>query len=218
MQLYSQIPEEWRPYCQCSPLTWALIEQGITSSEVATDVYPAAPLRFNALKLTKPSEVKVVILGQDPYPTPGDAHGLAFSSLSPKVPKSLQNIFKELAQDCGVARSSADLTDWALQGVLLLNSYLTVEKGTPGSHAKIGWGDVTDGIIRELSQRQKHVVFMLWGASAKSKKSLIDPEKHLILESVHPSPLSARSGFFGNRHFSKANTYLLDKGRVPVVW
>ncbi len=218
MSLHQQVPLPWQSYCECSPLTWDLIEQGIMASEQVTEVFPAASLRFNALSHVKPEEVKVVILGQDPYPTPGDAHGLSFSSQGTRTPKSLQNIFKELEADCGILRKNADLTSWARQGVLLLNTYLTVEKKNPGSHAKIGWEEVTDSLISQLSQRHSHIVFLLWGAASRKKKTLIDTTKHLILESAHPSPLSAHAGFFGNHHFSKTNAYLEEKGRGVITW
>lgn len=182
-------------------------------------IYPPGPLIFNAFKLTPFDQVKVVILGQDPYHGPGQAHGLSFSVQDGvALPPSLQNIYKEVTADTG-AQSPAcgNLERWASQGVFLLNSVLTVRAGAPTSHSGIGWQTFTDAVIKAISGRKEHVVFMLWGNYARSKKPLIDTTRHLVLEAAHPSPL-ARGAFFGCRHFSKANNYLLSTGQSPIVW
>ena len=174
---------------------------------------------FNALRFTDYDQVKVVILGQDPYHGVGEAHGLSFSVHDDvKRPPSLNNIFKELYNDLGVVREKNDLTDWACQGVLLLNSVLTVVKDTPLSHKGKGWEVFTDNIIRYLNDREEPIVFILWGSYARSKKELITNKKHLILESAHPSPLSASRGFFGSRPFSKTNDFLVRNGISPIKW
>jgi uracil-DNA glycosylase len=184
-------------------------------------IYPPTHLVFNALNCCPIEKTKVVILGQDPYHGAGEAHGLAFSvPYGIKTPPSLKNIFKELEQDLpGFSiPNHGNLTFWAQQGVLLLNAILTVVKDTPASHQKIGWQQLTDQIIQHISNQNRHVVFILWGAYAQSKKSLIDSSKHLIIESAHPSPFSARKGFFGSRPFSKTNTFLLEHGLKPIDW
>ncbi len=184
-------------------------------------IYPAQEDIFNALKLTPFDEVKVVLLGQDPYHGAGQAHGLSFSvPEGVKAPPSLRNIFKEIAADLDTAvRESPTLTDWAEQGVLLINTYLTVVEGKAGSHRKLGWGKLTSQIIETVSAKREHLVFMLWGNPAQKNKTLIQqPQNHLILETVHPSPLSAFRGFFGSGHFSQANAYLEAHGREPIQW
>ena len=181
-------------------------------------IYPPREKVFEALKKTNLEEVKVVILGQDPYHGPGQAQGLSFSVPDDiPAPPSLQNILKELAEDVGV-KASHDLTSWADQGVLLLNACLTVPAGQANGHAGVIWEEFTDAVIRLVSQEEEHVVFILWGAYARKKKSLIDASKHLIIESAHPSPLSAYRGFFGSRPFSRANAYLTEMGREPIDW
>lgn len=184
------------------------------------NILPPKDLIYTALQLCSFAETRVVILGQDPYPTPGHAHGLAFSVLPPnQPPPSLQNILTEIASDIGPAHiQGGDLSPWARQGVLLLNAILTVRAHAPLSHARQGWEAFTDTIIRTVAEKKEHVVFMLWGAKAKAKAQLIDPERHLILTSAHPSPLSAHNGFFGCRHFSKANAYLSAHGLKPIAW
>ena len=177
---------------------------------------------FNALEYTPFDNVKVVIMGQDPYPTPGHAHGLCFSvqeHVKP-FPPSLINIFKEIQNDVGQDfPDNGSLVRWAQQGVLLLNAVLTVRAGQPRSHQGKGWEIFTNEIIRKISEQKENVVFMLWGGDAKKKKKLIDTDKHLILESGHPSPLSANRGYwFGNKHFSKANSFLQSKGIKPINW
>ncbi|MCS7298286.1 MAG: uracil-DNA glycosylase [Bacteroidia bacterium] len=183
-------------------------------------IYPPGRLIFHAFELCPVEKVKVVILGQDPYHGPGQAHGLCFSV--PKgvpFPPSLQNIFKELQEDVGVPPPShGDLTGWAVQGVFLLNAILTVEAQKPASHRGKGWETFTDRVIQLVSQVRPHVVFMLWGQYARSKKPLIDKERHLILEAAHPSPYSAAQGFLGCRHFSKANAFLISYGMEPIDW
>ena len=183
-------------------------------------IYPPGALIFNALNTTPLERVKVVILGQDPYHGPGQAHGLCFS-VQPgiAVPPSLQNIYKELKRDLNIDEPAHGyLQAWAEQGVLLLNTSLTVERGQASSHAKAGWQPFTDRIIEVVSAQCAHVVFMLWGAHAQSKQGLIDATKHLVLKSAHPSPLSAHKGFLGNGHFSKANAFLVQHGLEPINW
>lgn len=183
-------------------------------------VYPSMYDIFNCFKVTALDDVKVVILGQDPYHGQGQAMGLSFSV--PKgiaVPPSLQNIYKELESDLSIPRPAhGDLTSWAKQGVLLLNAVLTVRANTPNSHKDKGWETFTDSVIKKLSDKKDGLVFILWGNNARQKKSLIDGQKHLILESPHPSPFSAYSGFFGCKHFSKTNTYLLSKNKPIIDW
>ena len=174
---------------------------------------------FNALRYTDYDEVKVVILGQDPYHGEGEAHGLSFSVHDDvRRPPSLNNIMKELYDDIGVVRRGNELTDWALQGVLLLNSVLTVVKDTPLSHKGKGWEIFTDNIISKLNERNEPIVFILWGSYARSKKDLITNKSHFIIESAHPSPLSASRGFFGSKPFSKANDFLVKNGMSSIKW
>ncbi len=183
-------------------------------------IFPPGALIFNALNSTPLDQVKVVILGQDPYHGPGQAHGLCFS-VQPgvPVPPSLQNIYKELKRDLNIdIPGHGYLQNWADQGVLLLNTSLTVEQGQAGSHAKVGWQTFTDKVIEVVSAGRPHLVFLLWGAHAQSKQRLIDPTKHLILRSPHPSPLSAHRGFIGNGHFGRANKYLQQNGMEPIDW
>ena len=183
-------------------------------------VYPPGSLIFNAFAHTPFHHVKVVILGQDPYHGKGQAHGLCFSvpgGVQP--PPSLVNMYKEIHNDLGIAPStSGNLECWADQGVFLLNATLTVRASTAGSHQNKGWETFTDQVIRSLSSGREHLVFMLWGNYARAKKSLIDTQKHLVLEAPHPSPFSANNGFFGCRHFSKANEYLRQHGIEPIDW
>lgn len=183
-------------------------------------VYPPMEDIYNALRVTPYASTKVVILGQDPYHGPGQAHGLSFS-VRPGVqpPPSLLNIFKEMESDIGCARPTHGcLLGWAEQGVLLLNTTLTVAQGRPKSHAGHGWETLTDAIIAKLSARQTPMVFILWGAHAQSKAALIDTYRHHIIKSPHPSPLSASRGFFGSRPFSRANAYLIQDGLDPIDW
>jgi uracil-DNA glycosylase len=183
-------------------------------------VYPPGSLIFNAFDLCPFNKVKAVILGQDPYHGPGQAHGLCFSVREGiEFPPSLVNIFKEIESDLGISQPvSGNLSRWADQGVLLLNATLTVRAHLAGSHQKKGWEEFTDNVIKILNNEKKSLVFFLWGAYAQKKGESIDRTKHLVLESVHPSPLSASRGFFGNKHFSKCNDYLKQKGISPINW
>lgn len=185
-----------------------------------TTVYPPGKLIFNAFNLCPFDKVKVVIIGQDPYHGPGQAHGLCFSvndGIQP--PPSLVNIFKEINSDLGKPiPQSGNLTRWAEQGVLLLNATLTVRAHQAGSHQRKGWEEFTDAVIRKLAEEKNNLVFILWGAYAQKKGAFIDRSKHLVLTSVHPSPLSAHSGFFGNHHFSLANDYLVRNGKTAIDW
>lgn len=185
------------------------------------EVFPAAEYVFNAMKLTAFPDIKVVILGQDPYHNIGQAHGLSFSvPAGIPLPPSLKNIFAELSTDIADFKipTSGDLSAWAKQGVLLLNATLTVGAHKPGSHQKKGWEQFTDYIIQRIAQDLDHVVFILWGAYAQKKRALIDSNRHLILQSAHPSPLSVYRGFWGSKPFSQANTYLMSKGKQPIDW
>ena len=182
-------------------------------------IYPSKENLFKALVNTDYKDVKVVIVGQDPYHGEGEAMGLSFSvNDGIKLPPSLKNIYKELFEDLGVTRLSGDLTDWTKQGVLLLNSTLTVVKDSPASHAKLGWDKFTDEIIKKVNEKDTPVVFILWGNFAKTKKELITNPKHLIIESNHPSPFSARKGFFGSKPFSKTNEFLKKNNIKEINW
>ncbi len=191
-----------------------------TEKEQGKKIFPPGSFIFNAFDTTPFDNVKVVILGQDPYHGIRQAHGLCFSVQDGvPAPPSLVNIFKELQEDIGVKiPNHGNLTHWAKQGVFLLNASLTVRSGEPMSHAKIGWAEFTDTVIKKISQEKKHVVFMLWGKFAQEKRTLIDESKHLVLRAAHPSPLSAHAGFFGCKHFSKANEFLMKHGIEPVDW
>ena len=196
--------------------------KGFLASEKAAGkiIYPKASEWFRALDLTPLDRVRVVILGQDPYHGPGQAHGLCFS-VPPGVrpPPSLINIFKDLESDLGLPRPRHGfLESWASQGVFLLNSVLTVEAAQAASHAKKGWERFTDAVIRLVNDRPEPVVFMLWGAYAQKKAAFVDPSRHLILRAAHPSPLSAHNGFLGCKHFSAANAFLQNKGLAPIDW
>ncbi|MBO6078700.1 MAG: uracil-DNA glycosylase [Bacteroidaceae bacterium] len=183
-------------------------------------VYPPGKLIFNAFDLCPFDKVKVVIIGQDPYHEPGQAHGLCFSvNDGVPFPPSLRNIFKEISDDLGKpVPPSGDLTRWARQGVLLLNATLTVRAGMAGSHQGRGWEEFTDAVIRELNAGRDGLVFILWGGYAKKKGAMIDRSRHLVLSSAHPSPLSAYNGFFGNHHFSQTNNWLISHGESPIEW
>lgn len=198
---------------------FARVKENFLRAKAAGEVYPPNALIFNAFNLTPFNAVKVVILGQDPYHGAGQAMGLSFSvPRGVKIPPSLQNIYKEIYDDLGIAEpNSGDLSYWAKQGVLLLNATLSVSAGRANSHANFGWQEFTDAAISKLSERARNVVFMLWGNPAKAKASLIDASRHLVLTAAHPSPL-ARGAFFGCRHFSKANLYLAQHGKAPIDW
>lgn len=221
------LPEDWRAALApalATPEANALFAFLRREEAVGNRVYPPAGQRFRALALTPLASVRVVILGQDPYHGPGQAHGLAFSvPEGMRVPPSLANMRKELSSDCGVpAQRSGNLEHWARQGVLLLNTVLTVEEGRAGSHQKRGWEAITDAVIAAVAARPEPCVFLLWGAHAQRKAlgvpGLADSERHLVLTAPHPSPLSARTGFFGCRHFSRANEFLRTHGGSPVDW
>lgn len=217
-----RIEESWKQALSAEfeqPYFQSLITFLKKAKSAGTVIYPPGSQIFNAFDTTPVEEVKVVILGQDPYHNPGEAMGLSFSvPRGKRVPPSLRNIYKELQEDVGITvPNHGDLTAWAQQGVFLLNAMLTVEKNSPRSHQKIGWQNFTDAVIRKLSQTQEGLVFMLWGGFAKKKNVLIDAEKHLILEAAHPSPL-AGGAFFGSKHFSQANAYLEKLGKAPIDW
>jgi len=185
------------------------------------NILPPADMRFNALKATALNHIKVVILGQDPYPTQGHAHGLSFSILPTvkPLPRSLNNIYKELKSDLDIDnKHTGYLQPWAEQGVLLLNTVLSVEEGNANSHQKRGWERFTDEIIKAVNAQDNPVVFILWGAPAQKKAVLIDETKHLIIKSAHPSPLSAKNGFFDSKPFSRSNAFLVEQGRTPINW
>ena len=183
-------------------------------------IYPAQNNMFNAIELTPFANLKVVIIGQDPYHNPDQAHGLSFSvPKGIRPPPSLLNIFKELKRDChNEMPNHGCLEHWAKQGVLLLNAVLTVEENKPGSHATIGWQTFTDAIIEKINHHPDQIIYLLWGSYAQKKQALIDTKKHVILTAPHPSPLSAHRGFLGCSHFSKANNYLIKSGRKPIDW
>jgi len=191
-----------------------------TEKMLGKTIYPPGPMIFNAFNTTPFDKVKCVILGQDPYHGAGQAHGLSFSvQYGVQIPPSLQNIYKELKTDLGLSiPSHGNLSHWAEQGVLLLNASLTVRENEAMSHAKIGWADFTTAVIKKLSQERTHLVFLLWGRFAQEKQPLIDETKHLVLKAAHPSPLSAHNGFFGCKHFSKTNDYLVKNGIDPLDW
>jgi len=199
---------------------WHELQKFVTQERSQHQVFPAPENVFNALELTSFAQTQVVILGQDPYHEPGQAHGLAFSVKDgTRIPPSLRNIYKELSNDiaCEIP-SRGDLTSWARQGVLLLNTTLTVRSGQAASHQGHGWEQFTDHIIRELSDKTEPIVFILWGAFSRKKATLINQQRHVVIESAHPSPLSVRHGFFGSRPFSRANAVLKENGREPINW
>jgi uracil-DNA glycosylase len=191
-----------------------------TEKNIGKVIYPPGSQIFNAFEMSPFEKTKLVLLGQDPYHGPGQAHGLSFSVPDGiRPPPSLLNIFKELNTDIGLAIPfTGNLSAWARQGVLLLNAYLTVEAKKPMSHSQIGWGEFTDNVIQKLSAFKQNLVFLLWGKFAQEKQGLIDETKHLVLKAAHPSPYSADKGFFGCRHFSKSNEYLMKNGTDPIDW
>jgi uracil-DNA glycosylase len=207
------IEEFGKPY-------FAELREKVRDAYLAGPVHPKPADLFRAFDLVPPKDVKVVILGQDPYHTPGVAHGLAFSTGSHNpVPPSLSNIFKELQAEYGTpVNRDPDLTRWARQGVLLLNASLSVASGQANSHETFGWHQFTDAAIKALADKEKDIVFMLWGSFAQKKEALIDWTRHLVLKSAHPSPLSAHRGFLGNGHFEEANDYLKAHGRGEIDW
>ena len=199
---------------------FAALTEFVKSEYATQKIYPPGRLIFNAFDKCPFDKVKVVILGQDPYHEPGQAHGLCFSvSDGVPPPPSLQNIFKEIESDLGIpVPKSGNLERWAEQGVFMLNATLTVRAHQAGSHQKKGWETFTDQVVRLLNESENHLVFILWGAYAQRKGEFIDAKKHLVLSSVHPSPLSSHKGFFGNHHFSKAKAYLTSHGKEPIRW
>lgn len=199
---------------------FAELESFLAKEKKQNTVYPPEPLIFNAFARTPFKKVKVVILGQDPYHGEGQAHGLSFSVPNGiKRPPSLVNVFKEIKSDLGIEPStSGNLERWADQGVFLLNAILTVRSGKAGSHRNNGWEDFTNKVIETLSAKHENLVFMLWGNYAQAKRTLIDTEKHKVLETSHPSNFSANKGFFGSKHFSKANEHLRQNGLKPIDW
>lgn len=199
---------------------WNELQEFVTLERSQYQVIPTPENVFNALELTSFANTRVVILGQDPYHELGQAHGLAFSvQQGTRIPPSLRNIDKELADDIGCpVPSHGDLTGWAQQGVLLLNTTLTVRSGQAASHQGHGWEQFTDSIISAVNQKEESVVFILWGASSRQKTKLINQQRHVVIESAHPSPLSARHGFFGSRPFSRTNSALVENDREPINW
>lgn len=217
-----RIEESWREKLQSefdAPY-FAQLTDFVRHEYATTRVYPPGSQMFAAFDACPFDKVKVVILGQDPYHEPGQAHGLCFSvNDGVPFPPSLQNIFKEIHDDIGTPiPMSGDLSRWAHQGVLLLNATLTVRAHQAGSHQNKGWEQFTDAVIHRLAQDREHLVFILWGAYAQRKGEFVDRSRHLVLQSPHPSPLSAHRGFFGNRHFSRANEYLVAHGIEPILW
>ncbi len=218
-----RLPDDWKTAlaAELTSTNMDNLREFLKQAYQTDTIYPPAPLMFNALNLTPLSKVKVVILGQDPYHGSGQAMGLSFSvpKAIPKPP-SLNNVLKEMADDIGTSYSAhGDLTHWAEQGVLLLNSSLTVKQGEPNSHQNQGWEQFTDAVIDVVNEQTEHTVFILWGSKAQKKGKYIDTDKHLILTAVHPSPLAAnRGGFFGSKPFSKTNDYLVQHGQTPIDW
>ncbi|HMU90937.1 MAG TPA: uracil-DNA glycosylase [Pseudomonadales bacterium] len=203
-----------------APYMVALRQFLLEQKQQGKEIYPPGSEWFNSFELTPFDATRVVILGQDPYPGPGQAHGLCFS-VRPgvEIPPSLHNIYQELASDLGIEPASHGcLESWARQGVLLLNSVLTVERGRPGAHQGRGWERFTDRVIELLNGHPRRLVFLLWGSQAQKKGEIIDPRRHCLLKAPHPSPLSAYRGFFGCRHFSKANDFLIGQGESAIDW
>ncbi len=217
------VPPSWLPVLNDvlkSERSHALAKMLAMRESAGVPIYPPKPRRFRALELVAPDNVKAVILGQDPYHGQGQAHGLAFSVLPDvRIPPSLRNIFKELNRDLGIGPPKHGcLESWARQGVLLLNTVLSVEEGKAGSHQGLGWEEITDAVIAHAGGGRSPSVFMLWGSHAQKKKPLIDAARHLILEAPHPSPLSAHRGFLGCGHFGKANAFLKQSGVAEIDW
>lgn len=217
-----KIHPKWQSFLQTEfdKIYFKKLIQFVKNEYAEHQVYPPGSKIFAAFDAVAPQDIRVVILGQDPYHGKGQANGLSFS-VNPGVrqPPSLQNIFKEIQDDVGtLPPEDGDLTRWATQGVFLLNATLTVREKSPGSHQNQGWEQFTDAVIKKIAQTQNHIVFMLWGNFAQSKADLIDENRHYILKSSHPSPFSAHRGFFGAHHFSKANYYLVQKGLKPIEW
>lgn len=218
-----QIEDSWKTILQQEfdkPYFIAIKQFILDEKAKGKVVYPPGALIFNAFNLTSFFNTKVIIIGQDPYHGSGQANGLSFSvPMGIRQPPSLQNIFKELKQDIGVEKPThGNLESWAKQGVLLLNAVLTVNDGEPASHKAAGWENFTNAVIEQLSKNKEHLVFILWGKFAQEKEIFIDGNKHLILKGIHPSPMAANRGFFGCKHFSKTNNYLIENGIKPISW
>ncbi|CAB4784097.1 unannotated protein [freshwater metagenome] len=217
-----QLPPLWQDLLAHETTTpyWSTLQNFVAAERQVANVYPPLGATFHAFALTAPTEVRVVILGQDPYHSQGQANGLCFSVANGvKIPPSLRNIYKELHADLGIAPStSGDLTSWARQGVLLLNATLTVRQDGAGTHQGHGWEVFTDAVVRTLGSQKSPIAFVLWGAFARNKKSLITQPQHTIIESVHPSPLSAHNGFIGSKPFSQINQALRANGSAPIDW
>jgi uracil-DNA glycosylase len=219
---FQLIENDWRGFieAECQKEYFTELQNRIDMEYRTKSIFPQKDEVFNSLKYTTYENVKCVLLGQDPYATRGFAHGLAFSTkLGVSIPKSLRNIYKELNDDLKCyCPNNGYLKKWAVQGVLLLNTILTVEEGKPNSHKGYGWEKLTDKIISAVNEKKTPVVFLLWGNNAREKKALINNPRHLIIESAHPSPLSANRGFFGSRPFSRTNKFLIDNGIEPIDW
>ncbi len=221
--IFDSLPSSWLEplgdICRAQS-SQSLSEFLLAEADAGKAIYPLESQVFNAFRATPFEAVKVVILGQDPYHGAGQAHGLSFSvPIGQRVPPSLRNIYKELNRDLGLAMPAHGcLAEWSQRGVLLLNAIMTVEHSKAGSHQGHGWEEFTDEVVAQLSQRREGIVFMLWGSYAQKKGRVIDRNKHCVLESAHPSPLSAHRGFLGNGHFSAANRYLAERGLRPVDW
>ena len=217
-----QLPPSWRELLAQETTTpyWSSLQDFVATERRVAEIYPPVEATFRAFELTAPHEVRVVILGQDPYHSQGQANGLCFSVTNGvKIPPSLRNIYKELQADCDIEPSSSgDLTTWARQGVLLLNATLTVRHDGAGTHQGHGWEVFTDAVVHTLGSLTSPIVFVLWGAFARKKKSLITQPQHTIIESAHPSPLSAHNGFFGSKPFSQINQALITHGSDPIDW
>lgn len=216
-----KIAPGWEQPLQCffESKTWIRLQNFIEKEEEMYQVYPCREQRFRALELTDYNQVRVVIIGQDPYHGPNQANGLSFSVAEGQAfPPSLRNIFQELRSDIGIERTSPDLADWAQQGVLLLNTVLSVQAKKANSHQNQGWEELTDLIVEVLNRAQQPIVFILWGKQAQACKAKLTNSQHLIIESSHPSPLSAYRGFFGSKPFSQTNDYLLKHGERPIKW
>lgn len=219
-----QIEASWKALLQdefAKPYFREIVQHIKAERAMGETIYPPGKYIFEAFTRTPVDQVKVVILGQDPYHQPGQAHGLSFSVADRvKLPPSLVNIYKELETDLGIRMPAyfGNLSQWADQGVLLLNTALTVRANEPASHSKIGWSTFTDAVIQTVSDKKSGLVFLLWGRHAQAKRILIDTNKHLILEAAHPSPFSADKGFFGCRHFSRANAFLVARNNMPINW
>jgi uracil-DNA glycosylase len=222
MNMEVQIEDSWKVHLneEFSKPYFKELASFVKEEKANYEIYPPGKQVFNAFEKCPFDKVEVVILGQDPYHGPGQANGLCFSvNDGVKPPPSLMNIFKEIKEDLGKEiPAGGNLERWAKQGVLLLNATLTVRPNSPGSHQKRGWEEFTDAVIKKVSDDKKNIVFILWGAYAQKKGVIIDEKKHLVLKAAHPSPFSAYNGFFGSKHFSKTNEYLLKKGKRPIEW